>query len=158
MSNDLTSLRDGLAGALIGLARTTFGNEDLLTTDTFAVVLDGLSALDPGCKTSADQIEDLTRRVDTEKYKIVPNCFYCAAPCGRTSNYDMKELVCASAEVRSLKLSILSRLSSIAVLLKNDDSVVSSIEPKFYRALAVLGEDWSAAELSSMLMELERSL
>ena len=70
MSNDLTSLRDGLAGALIGLARTTFGNEDLLTTDTFAVVLDGLSALDPGCKTSADQIEDLTRRMDTEKYKI----------------------------------------------------------------------------------------
>ncbi len=158
MSNDLTSLRDGLAGALIGLARTTFGNEDLLTPDTFTVVLEGLSALDPGCKTSADQIEDLTRRVNTEKYKIVPNCFYCAAPCGRTSNYDMKELACASAEIRSLKLSILSRLSSFAISLQNSEPIVSSIEPKFYRALAVLGEDWSAAELSSILMELDQSL
>ncbi len=158
MANDLTSLRDSLAGVLIGLARTTFGNEDLLTANTFAVVLEGLSALDPGYKTSADQIEDLTRRVDTEKYKIVPNCFYCAAPCGRTSNYDMKELACASAEIRSLKLSILSRLNSFAVSLKNGEPIVSSIESKFYRALAALGEDWSAAELSSMLMELDQFL
>ncbi|MBR6684279.1 MAG: hydroxylamine reductase, partial [Firmicutes bacterium] len=81
--NALATLRAELFGALIGLSRATFGNEDLITPSTFAVVVEGLSS----GELDADQISDLIRRVNEEKYKLVPSCFYCSSPCGRTSNY-----------------------------------------------------------------------
>ena len=139
----LTPLRDELFGALIGLARATFGNEDLITPSTFAVVVEGLSAV----ADDSDQLTDLIRRVNEEKYKLVPSCFYCSSPCGRTSNYDMCQLNLAAEDVRLLKLSILSKLSTLA------GSNLSSLptEAMVYRALAAVGEDWTVEELTNLL-------
>ena len=139
----LTPLRAELFGALIGLARATFGNEDLITPSTFAVVVEGLSAV----ADDSDQLTDLIRRVNEEKYKLVPSCFYCSSPCGRTSNYDMCLLNLAAEDVRLLKLSILSKLSSLA------GSNLSSLptEAMVYRALAAVGEDWTVEELTNLL-------
>lgn len=139
----LTPLRAELFGALIGLARATFGNEDLITPSTFAVVVEGLSAI----ADDSDQLTDLIRRVNEEKYKLVPSCFYCSSPCGRTSNYDMSQLGSAPEEIRLLKLSILSKLSALA------GSNLSSLptEAMVYRALAAVGEDWTVEELTNLL-------
>ena len=139
----LTPLRDELFGALIGLSRATFGNEDLITSSTFAVVVEGLSAI----ADDSDQLTDLIRRVNEEKYKLVPSCFYCSSPCGRTSNYDMCQLNLAAEDVRLLKLSILSKLSALA------GSNLSSLptEAMVYRALAAVGEDWTVEELTNLL-------
>lgn len=141
--NALAALRAELFGALIGLARATFGNEDLITPSTFAVVVEGLSSFD----LDADQMSDLIRRVNEEKYKLVPSCFYCSSPCGRTSNYDMCQLNLAAEDVRLLKLSILSKLSALA------GSNLSSLptEAMVYRALAAVGEDWTVEELTNLL-------
>ena len=139
----LTPLRAELLGALIGLARATFGNEDLITPSTFTVVAEGLSAITD----DSDQLTDLTRRVNEEKYKLVPSCFYCTSPCGRTSNYDMCQLNLAAEDVRLLKLSILSKLSALA------GSNLSSLptEAMVYRALVAVGEDWTVEELTNLL-------
>lgn len=141
--NALATLRAELFGALIGLSRATFGNEDLITPSTFAVVVEGLSS----GELDADQISDLIRRVNEEKYKLVPSCFYCSSPCGRTSNYDMCQLNLAAEDVRLLKLSILSKLSTLA------GSNLSSLpaEAMVYRALAAVGEDWTVEELTNLL-------
>lgn len=141
--NALVTLRAELFGALIGLSRATFGNEDLITPSTFAVVVEGLSS----GELDADQISDLIRRVNEEKYKLVPSCFYCSSPCGRTSNYDMCQLYLAAEDVRLLKLSILSKLSALA------GSNLSSLptEAMVYRALAAVGEDWTVEELTNLL-------
>ena len=141
--NALATLRAELFGALIGLSRATFGNEDLITPSTFAVVVEGLSS----GELDADQISDLIRRVNEEKYKLVPSCFYCSSPCGRTSNYDMCRLNLAAEDVRLLKLSILSKLSTLA------GSNLSSLpaEAMVYRALAAVGEDWTVEELTNLL-------
>ena len=141
--NALATLRAELFGALIGLSRATFGNEDLITPSTFAVVVEGLSSSD----LDADQMSDLIRRVNEEKYKLVPSCFYCSSPCGRTSNYDMCQLNLAVEDVRLLKLSILSKLSALA------GSNLSSLptEAMVYRALAAVGEDWTVEELTNLL-------
>ncbi len=141
--NARATLRAELFGALIGLARATFGNEDLITPSTFAVVVEGLSS----GELDADQMSDLIRRVNEEKYKLVPSCFYCSSPCGRTSNYDMCQLNLAAEDVRLLKLSILSKLSALA------GSNLSSLptEAMVYRALAAVGEDWTVEELTNLL-------
>ena len=141
--NALATLHAELFGALIGLSRATFGNEDLITPSTFAVVVEGLSS----GELDADQISDLIRRVNEEKYKLVPSCFYCSSPCGRTSNYDMCQLDLAAEDVRLLKLSILSKLSALA------GSNLSSLptEAMVYRALAAVGEDWTVEELTHLL-------
>lgn len=141
--NALATLRAELFGALIGLSRATFGNEDLITPSTFAVVVEGLSS----GELDADQMSDLIRRVNEEKYKLVPSCFYCSSPCGRTSNYDMCQLNLAAEDVRLLKLSILSKLSTLA------GSNLSSLpaEAMVYRALAAVGEDWTVEELTNLL-------
>ncbi len=84
------------------LSRASFGNEDLITPSTFTVVLEGLSFVSRESETSLDRLSDLIRRVNEEKYKLVPNCFYCSSPCGRTSNYDLKDLGASAENVRSL--------------------------------------------------------
>lgn len=141
--NALATLRAELFGALIGLARATFGNEDLITPSTFAVVVEGLSS----GELDADQISDLIHRVNEEKYKLVPSCFYCFSPCGRTSNYDMCQLNLAAEDVRLLKLSILSKLSALA----GSNSSTLPTEAMVFRALAAVGEDWTVEELTNLL-------
>ena len=145
-----------LFGALIGLSRATFGNEDLMTSSTFAVVLEGLKAASPESTGSPDQLSDLIRRVNEEKYKLVPSCYYCSSPCGRTSNYDMKLLDTAAEDVRSLKFFILSELCDLAARLDSAAHSLPTFEALVYRALACIGEDWNADELSTVLTEIRQ--
>ena len=151
-----TPLQAELFGALIGLSRATFGNEDLMTSSTFAVVLEGLKAASPESTGSPDQLSDLIRRVNEEKYKLVPSCFYCSSPCGRTSNYDMKLLDTAAEDVRSLKFFILSELCDLAARLDSAAHSLPTFEALVYRALACIGEDWNADELSTVLTEIRQ--
>ena len=143
----MTSLCAELFGALIGLARATFGNEDLISPSTFSVVLEGLSA----ASNESTLSPDLIHRVNEEKYKLVPSCFYCSSPCGRTSNYDMTQLTLTDAEVRERKLSILSKLSALAI----HEASPRPAEFVFYRALAAVGEDWTVPELEDVLTNLQ---
>ena len=140
-----------LFGSLIGLSRATFGNEDLMTPSTFTVVLEGLKAASVDADASPDHLSDLIHRVNEEKYKLVPSCFYCSSPCGRTSNYDMKLLDTATEDVRTLKLAILSGLCQLAVGIPSTPSYAAFV----YRALACIGEDWTADELSALLEEMD---
>jgi hydroxylamine reductase len=150
-----TPLQAELFGALIGLSRATFGNEDLLTPSTFAVVLEGLSAASPESTSSPDQLSDLIRRVNEEKYKLVPSCYYCSSPCGRTSNYDMKLLDTAAEDIRTLKLSLLAGLCDLSIRKTFSNDAAAAFHNLVYRALACVGEDWSVAEFSAVLAEIE---
>ena len=151
-----TPQRAELFGALIGLARATFGNEDLMTSSTFAVVLEALSSTSCESDAKPEQLSDLIRRINEEKYKLVPSCFYCSSPCGRTSNYNMKDLDTAAEDVRSLKFSILSELCDLAARLDSAAHSLPTFEALVYRALACIGEDWNADELSSVLTEIRQ--
>lgn len=151
-----TPLQAELFGALIGLSRATFGNEDLMTSSTFAVVLEALSSTSCESDAKPEQLSDLIRRINEEKYKLVPSCFYCSSPCGRTSNYDMKDLDTAAEDVRSLKFFILSELCDLAARLDSAAHSLPTFEALVYRALACIGEDWNADELSTVLTEIRQ--
>lgn len=154
---DTTALRDKLTGCLIGLARATFGNEDIVTPATAAVVIDGLSATIPDAHTGSGTLLAILERVDEEKRKLVPSCYICTSPCGRNNDYDIRRLQKVNEDTRCLKLQILSGIRSIAATHQvpgcADEATVSFL----YRALFAIGEeDWGQEELQPILLEMDK--
>ena len=101
-------------------------------------------------------IRELIGRVHAEKAQLVPDCSSCAAPCGRTSDYDMNLLWSADEDIRSLKSLVLFGVRGMAayahhamVLGYTDDEV----NRFFAKALFAIGEDWGMEELLPIVME-----
>lgn len=94
-----------LLGRLIGLARAVEGNEDKITEDTAKLFSEALTS--PGA--------DILDRIEAEKRRIVPDCFVCESPCGRTDDYDTGRLSEESADIRSVKAVLVLLLKGICV-------------------------------------------
>ena len=144
-------LRDRLTGALIGLARSANGSEHLITPSVTRVIVDGLAATLPdNCENGA--LEALIRRAEAEKREMVPNCFTCAMPCGRTNDYDMWKLHTAEADVRRLKEELLHGIRCMAA--KTDRS--NEMERFFYKALFFIGmDDFGVDPLQPVVAEMK---
>lgn len=122
--------RAALLGALIGLARATENNEHLITPATDSALLAGLAAVsDP-----AGDWDACRERIGREKRSLVPMCFTCAAPCGRTADFDLGKLAEESPEVRSRKEALLSLLPRLAV-----PEAGQKVPAYLYKALTAIG-------------------
>lgn len=111
---DTAELQDKLTGALIGLARSTEGNEHMVSGSTAAVVVEGLFATLTNVNFDNDALLAIMERVEIEKRKLVPECFQCASSCGRNNDYDMSRLWNADEDIRSLKSLILFGIRGVA--------------------------------------------
>ena len=154
---DTAELQDKLTGALIGLARATEGNPDMVTPTTDKLVLEGLFATITNVNFNNETINELIQRVDQEKSRLVPNCTDCVASCGRNNNYDMTILWNTDEDIRSLKSLILFGIRGMAAyayhaaVLGYTDPAVSQF---FYKALYAVGCDsWGMEELLPVVME-----
>lgn len=147
-------LQDELTGALIGLARTCISNPKTENTDR--LILKGLFTAVTNVNFNEETISDLIREVGAEKAKIAPDCVSCLSPCGNTDNYDMSRMWEADEDIRSLKSLILFGIRGMAayahhaLALGYADEEVNSF---FYKALAILAEDWGIEELLPVVME-----
>ena len=154
---DTAELQDRLTGALIGLARATDGNEHMLSASTADVVVEGLFATLTNVNFDNDALLDILDRVDAEKRKLVPECFKCAASCGRNDDYDMQKLWTAQEDIRSLKSLILFGIRGVAayayhaaVLGYRDETIHKFL----YKALFAIGmDDWGMEELLPIVLE-----
>jgi hydroxylamine reductase len=154
---DTAGLQDKLTGALIGLARATEGNEDLVTADTHKLVLEALFTTITNVNFNNETINALIERVDAEKERLVPRCYSCASACGRNDDYDMNMLWEADEDIRSLKSLILFGIRGVAayayhalVLGYTDESVNNF----FFKALFAIGmKDWGMDELLPIVLE-----
>ena len=154
----ILELQEKLTGALIGLARATEGNDFMLTDATAAVTVEGLAATRGDGNLDRDALLTLLNRVEQEKRRLVPDCFLCAASCGRTNDYDMANLHNGQAEIRALKTRILQDIRDIAAGLFHapvpGDQAVHAF---FYKALFAIGrDDWGREELLPIALEAER--
>jgi len=154
---DTARLQDVLTGSLIGLARASQNNEDKLTPETHAVMLEGLFATITNVNFDNDSLKALIAKVDAEKRKLIPMCYDCMSSCGRNNDYDMSNLWTADEDVRSLKSLILFGVRGIAAyayharVLGYTDETVNSF---FYKALFAIGmDDWGMKELLPIVME-----
>lgn len=108
-----TIMWDALLGELIGIARAVDGNEHLLRPQTDALVRQALIAAGEPLP-DARRLAALKEAVLQEKQVLVPGCFACAAPCGRTAAHDMARLKEEPAEVQAVKEQLLTRLLTAA--------------------------------------------
>ena len=111
---DTAQLQDELTGALIGLARATEGNENLVNEVTDKLILEGLFSTITNVNFNNETLKVLINKVEAEKERLVPNCYSCASCCGRNDNFDMQSLWEADEDVRSLKSLILFGIRGIA--------------------------------------------
>ena len=150
-NKDIAALQEKLLGALIGIARATEGSEHLISPSSTEVLIDGLLATGNTAADDATLLE-LLRRAEEEKRKMVPNCFECACPCGRTSDYDFSRLHREPEETRSLKFRLLAGIRDIS----SRPSLEKDAEDFLYKALIVIGmEDFPVDALRNVLSEME---
>lgn len=144
------ALRDELTGMLVGLVRATEGNEHLTTADTAQILLDGLQATQDPDDEAVIRLQ--MQRVLEEKRRLVPDCFYCACPCGRTSDFELQLLNREPEGTRNLKLRLLAVLRRIASQANAADTRQMQL---IYRCVYGVGmEDWAEAEILPLLQEL----
>ncbi len=149
-------LQDTLTGALVGLARATENNADLLTPETDELVQKALFTCVTNVNFEDRTIEELIQAVRAEKNRMVPDCALCAAPCGHNDDYDMKHIWQAQEDIRSLKSLILFGIRGMAayvyhaaVLGYRDEDV----NRFFYQALTLLGEEAEMGDLLQMALK-----
>ena len=154
---DTAQLQDKLTGALIGLARATQGNEELVTNHTHQLVVEGLFTTLTNVSFDNEAISRLLTQVEQEKARLAPGCCGCLSSCGRNDNYDLDKLWKAEEDVRSLKSLILFGIRGVAayayhagVLGYRDERVHWFL----HKALFAIGEeDWGMEELLPIVME-----
>lgn len=137
-------LKTYLICQLIGLARGTDGNEHLISEHSTAVIRACLAAT-PACD---EELAHFLSRVEEAKRAMVPDCFLCANPCGKTAAFDLSELENMPSDVRNAKHEILNGLLH---------ANAETREQALYRGLIALGTEGLSPEfLDSIAKELSR--
>ena len=156
-SANTARLQDELTGALIGLARATEGNEQLVTEEMNQLVLEGLFTTITNVNFNDETLKLLIDKIEDTKKKLVPNCFTCSDSCGRNNDFDMSTLWTTDEDIRSLKSLILFGIRGMAAyayhasVLGYTDETISKF---FYKALLAIGmKDWGMDELLPIVLE-----
>lgn len=156
-SANTARLQDELTGALIGLARATEGNEQLVTEEMNQLVLEGLFTTITNVNFNDETLKLLIDKIEDTKKKLVPNCFTCSDSCGKNNNFDMSTLWTTDEDIRSLKSLILFGIRGMAAyayhasVLGYTDETISKF---FYKALFAIGmKDWGMDKLLPIVLE-----
>lgn len=156
-SANTARLQDELTGALIGLARATEGNEQLVTEEMNQLVLEELFTTITNVNFNDETLKLLIDKIEDTKKKLVPNCFTCSDSCGRNNNFDMSTLWTTDEDIRSLKSLILFGIRGMAAyayhasVLGYTDETISKF---FYKALFAIGmKDWGMDKLLPIVLE-----
>ena len=149
------NLQDELTGELIGLARAADGPSP--DQNTHSAIINGLFATMTNVSFDDETLKAQIEEVKAQKAILVPQCSDCAKPCSRNDAYDMSQLWEENEDIRSLKSLLLFGLRGMAAyahhayaLGKSDDAVTEF----FYKGLFAIGEEKTADELLSLVMEL----
>ena len=103
---------DRIISALIGLVGAC--NNNPKTDDTDSLVIKAL-AFPLICPEYDDKaLQGIVNDIYSEKNSIAPGCAACTAPCGNTSDYDMRRIYEADDVIRNVKLQILEKLQKLA--------------------------------------------
>lgn len=152
--SDIAGLQDELTGALIGLARASYGNRP--AASTHRALIEGLFTTVTNVNFNEETIRKQIETVTEEKNTLIPRCGECGEPCGKNDNYDMKRLWDTDEDIRSLKSLILFGLRGMAayayhaLVLGYEDDEVNAF---FYEGLFAVGEDWDMEQLLPVVLK-----
>ena len=138
----MTIREEKLLGQLVGLARTTDGNEHLITETVTEIIAEILNVN----VSSETQYAAFSSKIDAAKREMVPDCYLCANPCGRTAPLDLKTLEGEPRQIRETKFSILGKIRTLAASERSREA-----DMNLYRGLVILGlEGYSPEELTAL--------
>lgn len=106
IENKLNNISE-LIGALIGLARTAENN---VTERTTKIIYESLSLIISDFNKQNDSFINQTAIIRQERFALAPMCRECTSPCGRTSEYDIKQILSTDDEIRAFKIQLLNSL------------------------------------------------
>ena len=140
-----------MLGALIGVARAIDGNEHLINDQVNDMMLTGICHLFDSDNNTIN-IDILIDGIHNIKKLLAPMCFECGSPCGRTEDFDCKELIKVSDVIKKEVLSILKAINSIIFDDKHYDNLII-----IYNALFYIGmPNVSLEHLNKILIELNQ--
>ena len=147
---------DKIISALIGLAGACSNNPKTADTDCLVLKALGFPLLFPEYDDNA--LLSIVNDIYSEKYTIAPGCAECAAPCGNTSDYDMRRIYEADEPIRKAKLLVLAKLQKLAAYAYRSQEAEAASSPNtefFYKALLYVSYDMEEAVLLRLLDEAE---
>ncbi len=147
----MTDAQNHLVGALIGLANAIRGNEDKVTEETRQLIQKALLLTQGGA--NDDALNRMTQNVQSEKWRIVPDCAVCQFPCGRNADYDMKLMRTEDDQTRAWKMRLLRDLHAAAQT--NGILDEACFEELFCEALRTIGDVWDAEMLAEQILRIE---
>ena len=147
---------DRIISVLIGLVGACNNNPKTADTDCLVIKALAFPLLCPEYDDKA--LQEIVNDIYSEKNSIAPGCAMCAAPCGNTSDYDMRRIYEADDAIREVKLRILEKIQELAAYVY--DNQQHGINPCtdskfFYKALSYMSYDIDEAELFRLLNEAE---
>lgn len=149
---------DSIISALIGLVGACNNNPKTADTDSLVVKALAFPLLYP--EYDEKELRQMIDDIHAEKNAIAPGCATCAAPCGSTSDYDMRRIYEADDAVRNAKLSVLEKIQKLAVYVQHcqmSDMALCVDSEFFYKALSYVSYDMDETTLLRLLDEAENS-
>ena len=153
---DTAKLQDKLTGALIGLARSTEGNEAFVTPEINKLVIEALFATLTNVNFNDEELNRLIERVYEAKMHLVPECSHCVNACGRNDDYDLELIWNDEEDVRSLKSLILFGIRGLAAYAYHAEILGyrdKEIPDFLYKALFAIGMEWGVEVLLPIALE-----
>ncbi|MBD5497622.1 MAG: hypothetical protein HDR11_07640 [Lachnospiraceae bacterium] len=147
---------DKIISALIGLVGAC--NNNPKTADTDSLVIKAL-AFPLLCPEYGDrEMQEIVNDIYLEKNAIAPGCASCTAPCGNTSDYDMRRIYEADDGIRNAKLRVLAKIRELAAYVcqcQKNGTIRYMDSGFFYKALSYVSYDMDEAALLGLLDEVE---
>lgn len=148
-----------IISALIGLAGACNNNHKTENTDR--IVIKALAFPLTRAEADAETLQSLIEEIYAEKYTVSPGCAACQTPCGNTSDYDMNQIYGAEADIRDLKLKMLSALEKLAADVYSRQKLGTLSEESvefFYKVLAYISFDMEKDSLLAFWNEVQENI
>lgn len=146
---DMYGFPTGGEARLIGLARGTDGFEYLITPEITQVVTVCFSA-----RGRDELMNTLCGEVIKAKRQIVPNCFTCANPCGRTYPLDLSRLKDEPEGIRNWKRMLLGAARELVDCIRKPDQ-----DCPLYQALMDIGiKEIDTEAMENLLQEIKTAI
>lgn len=146
---------DRIISALIGLVGACNNNPKTDNTDSLVIKSLAFPLLCPEYDDRA--LQKIVDDIYLEKNSVAPGCTVCTAPCGNTSDYDMRRIYEADDVIRKVKLQILEKLQKLAAYACCSYEFGSSCTDRefFYKALSYVSYNLDETDLLRLLDEAE---
>ena len=148
---------DKIINALIGLVGACNNNPKTADTDSLVINALAFPLLCPGDDDKA--LQEMVDDIHSEKNCVAPGCAICAAPCGNTSDYDMRRIYEADDVIRKVKLQILEEIQKLAAYVCCNQQFGRTLcidNRLFYKALSYVSYDMDEVGLLELLDEVKK--